>query len=214
MLPELHRTSQTSSATVFAFMLGVALTGCTSTMDFGSQSVADYASPQKNLTICSGYGCIIKDKMSFDDPVLQDLTVIMDKGKGSAAEEREALFQAIAYMEKAVRDEIRFSPDVEYSYQRNAGKRGQMDCVDESLNTLTFLKYLKRNGLLRYHIPLKHYAERGLLVDGRYPHKSARMLDDQGVSWAVDSWKGPNGTRPEIITLAKWYKGRNTAQQY
>ena len=75
-------------------------------------------------------------------------------------------------------------------------------------------EYLKRNGLLRYHIPLKHYAERGLLVDGRYPHKSARMLDDQGVSWAVDSWKGPNGTRPEIITLAKWYKGRNTAQQY
>lgn len=204
-----HRT-----APLIASILCGALSACTAAYDFGGQTTADYASPQRSLTICSGYGCIIKDKLTFSDPVLKDLTVIMDRGKGSAAKERDALYKAIGYMETAARNKLKYRPDIEYSYQKNAGKRGQMDCVDESLNTLTFLKYLKHHGLLRYHTPLRHYAERGLLVDGRYPHKSARMLDDSGSSWAVDSWKGPNGARPQIIRLSQWYEERNSASQY
>lgn len=191
------------------------LAGCAGTVpSAGSLGGANYAAPSKTLTVCSGYSCIIKDKLVFDDEVDINLKQIMDGGQDNPAAEREALKQAIAYMETASRDKLRYSRDVEFSYQKNAKKRGQMDCVDESLNTISYLRYLKARGLLRHHTPLKRYAERGLLVDGRYPHKSARMRDNQGVDWAVDSWKSANGGQPEVFLLAKWYRDNNDASNY
>jgi hypothetical protein len=191
------------------------LAGCSGTVPgSGLPDAATYAAPVSNLTICSGYGCIIKDKLAFAEQIRVDLEQIMEPGRESAEAERTALKSAIAYMEAAARDTLRYKPDIEFSYQKNRHKRGQMDCVDESLNTISFLKYLQSHGLLRFHKPLPHYANRGLLVDGRYPHKSARMRDNQGNDWAVDSWKRPNGGEPEIMTLAKWYRGRNDATNY
>ncbi|MEP1207994.1 MAG: hypothetical protein ABJM29_18465 [Rhizobiaceae bacterium] len=191
------------------------LAACSGTLaDGGVVDSASYGAPSNTLTVCSGYGCIIKDKLTLDDAIDQNLRQIMASGTESAAAEREALKKAIAYMETASRDKLRFARDIEFSYQKNAKKRGQMDCVDESLNTISYLKYLHARGLLRYHTPLRRFAERGLLVDGRYPHKSARMRDKQGVDWAVDSWKRPNGGEPQIFLLAEWYRDNNDATNY
>ena len=200
-----------------ALLAGITvIAGCTSVVpDGGTVESAAYGAPTKVLTVCSGYGCIIKDKLTFADDVAPELEKIMEPGRESAEAERAALRQAIAFMERASKKSLRFpTTDVEFSYQKHAGKRGQMDCVDESLNTISYLRYLHAKGLMRYHAPLRRYAERGLLVDGRYPHKSARMRDKQGVDWAVDSWKTPNGGLPEIFLLTKWYKLRNSADQY
>ena len=191
------------------------LAGCSSTsLDGGTAERSTYAAPSNVLTVCSGYGCIIKDKLTFVDEVPAELEKIMEPGRESAEAERAALRQAIAYMEREAKKSLRYQNDVEFSYQRHSGKRGQMDCVDESLNTITYLKYLSSRGLLRHHKPLNRFAERGLLVDGRYPHKSARMRDSQGVDWAVDSWKTPNGGLPEVFLLSQWYKERNGAEHY
>ncbi len=196
-------------------ILSSALVACSGTVPKpGSTAGATYGAPSETLTVCSGYGCIIKDKLNFDDSVDQNIRQIMEGGRQSAAAERLALKKAIAFMETASRDKLRYSRDVEFSYQKNARKRGQMDCVDESLNTISYLKYLQARGLLHHHSPLSRYAERGLLVDGRYPHKSARMRDSQGIDWAVDSWKTANGGEPQIFLLAKWYKDNNDASNY
>ena len=201
---------------VLAVLSSGAIAGCSGTLsDGGTVNAAAYGAPEKVLTVCSGYGCIIKDKLTFAENVPAELEQIMEPGRESAEAERAALKIAIAYMESAAKKSLRFSTtDVEFSYQRHSGKRGQMDCVDESLNTITYLKYLHAKGLLRHHTPLKRFAERGLLIDGRYPHKAARMRDRQGVDWAVDSWKTPNGGQPEVFLLARWYKSRNSANQY
>ena len=197
-------------------LLGATLAGCSNSLsDGGTVTTASYAAPDSVLTVCSGYGCIIKDKLTYTEDVPAELALIMEPGRESAAAERAALRNAIAYMETATKKSLRFpTTDVEFSYQKHAGKRGQMDCVDESLNTISYLKYLHAKGLLRYHTPIKRFAERGLLIDGRYPHKSARMRDNQGVDWAVDSWKTPNGGLPEVFLLSKWYKLRNSAAHY
>ena len=89
-----------------------------------------------------------------------------------------------------------------------------MDCVDESLNTTQYLTFLHRTGLLKHHVPVKSYAERGFLLDGRYPHKSARMRQKGGKQWAVDSWKGDDGALPEVMPLSVWYKQDNNASNY
>lgn len=206
-----HKLAGLSTVTVLCALLA----GCSSTSvdgEPGGQST--YAVPSNVLTVCSGYGCIIKDKLTFDTEVPVELEKIMEPGRESAEAERAAIRQAVAYMEREAKKSLRYQNDVEFSYQRHSGKRGQMDCVDESLNTIAYLKYLDSRGLLRHHKPINLFAERGLLVDGRYPHKSARMRDRQGVDWAVDSWKTPNGGLPEVFLLAEWYKERNGAEHY
>ncbi|MGI9366307.1 MAG: hypothetical protein ACR2O8_14070 [Rhizobiaceae bacterium] len=215
MIGPLENMRRSSSCIWFAIAAACLLAGCSSTSSgIDASSGASYGAPSQTLTICSGYGCIIKDKLVFPAEAQAQLRTIMDEGQESPEAEREALGKAIAFMETAARNKLRYRADIEYSYQVNSGKRGQMDCVDESLNTISFLKYLHGNGMLRHHKPINRFAERGMLFDGRYPHKSARMRQNNGVDWAVDSWKRNNGELPEIITLAEWYKGNNDASQY
>ena len=191
------------------------LAGCSSsTLDGNGVGTASYAAPSEVLTVCSGYGCIIKDKLTFASEVPVELEKIMEPGRESAAAERTALKLAIAYMEREAQKSLRYQNDVEFSYQRHRGKRGQMDCVDESRNTVSYLKFLHSKGLLRHHKPISGFAERGVMFDGRYPHKSARMRDNTGVDWAVDSWKTANGGLPEVFLLSEWYRERNGAEHY
>lgn len=175
---------------------------------------SSFAAPVSSLTVCSGYGCILEDKFNFSASEEQQLRAIMSAGHETASSEREAIQTAIAAMETMARRRLRYKPDIEFSYQKNSGKRGQMDCIDESLNTISYLKYLQGKNLLKYHKAIRRYAERGFILDGRYPHKSARIRDNSGVDWAVDSWKGKDGAKPEMMLLAKWYKGRNNASNY
>lgn len=209
-----QRHCKTAGISVVTALCAV-LAGCSSSaLDGGAVESAAYAAPTDVVTVCSGYGCIIKDKLTFASDVPSELEIIMEQGRESAAAERAALRLAIAYMEREAQKSLRYQNDVAFSYQRHRGKRGQMDCVDESRNTIAYLKYLHSKGLLRHHKPIKRFAERGLMFDGRYPHKSARMRDSQGVDWAVDSWKTANGGLPEVFLLSEWYRERNGAEHY
>lgn len=55
-------------------------------------------------------------------------------------------------------------------------RKGQMDCVDESINTEQFLRFLECNKFTRFHIVLKR-ASHGIFIDGRYLHWTAVILD-------------------------------------
>ena len=194
----------------------VLLAACsgTTTKKIGSSN-ATYAANTATIKICSGYECPIKDTLNVSADEQKKIRDLMQNGQAkSAKEERILISKTVAYFETIAQRSLRYAPDVEYSYQRHARKRGQMDCIDESLNTIEVLKYLKNQDLLKFHKPIRTFAERGLLVDGRYPHKSARMREIGGKDWAVDSWKGPNGSEPEIMPLKLWYRDRNSPSNY
>ncbi len=132
----------------------------------------------------------------------------MSAGQKSAVAERAAVSKAIGAMETFARGRLRYGVDKPKAPVRYNGIRGQMDCVDESLNTTAYLRYLHARGLLRHHRPRKHYAERGFILDGRYPHKSAVMIGADGKKWAVDSWYKSDGKPPVIKPLKQWYRDR------
>ena len=134
----------------------------------------------------------------------------MAGGVGSAEAERQSIKQAIGYFERVARGHLRYKPDIKKAYQKNIGKRGQMDCIDESLNTTGYLKFIESRGLLKHHSVRKRYAARGLIVDGRYPHKSAVIDEINGPSWSVDSWYHADGVEPEIMKLSDWRRVRDS----
>jgi hypothetical protein len=171
-------------------------TGCTTDMP------ATATTGSERLEICHGYGCTFRSKLQLGAPDERRFASIMAAGGKSPAAERAAISNAVRYFEGRTR-QLTGVADQPKSEFGASGVRGQMDCVDESTNTNTLLKYLERHGLLRHHDVIRN-ASRGFLVDGRYPHSTAVIRDPAGVKWVVDSWYAPMGGAPDILPLSDW----------
>ena len=185
-------------------MVAAALAGCQSGVSTrGSDGPA-------TVKICSGFGCEYSDQLAFSAKDLKHMRKVLNRANADAKREREAISSLVSWKERLAQSRLRLRRDRRLSYQRDRGIRGQMDCVDESANTLAFLKLLDRHGMLRFHKPTKRIATRGLLFDGRYPHKTAVMVEDNGTKWAVDSWKKHGGEPPQIVEHAIWKKERGS----
>lgn len=160
----------------------------------------------KTFSVCHGYDCIYRTKVSLSPSDQRRIKAFLQKGARTAASERNALRHAVALFEKrstaviGVRDE----PRMKFGRSRI---KGQMDCVDESTNTDNFIRYLAQKGWLRHHTPQRR-TSRGLFIDGRYPHWTAVIRDKDGKDWAVDSWYGAGGDRPDITALSEWKRAR------
>ncbi|MAS12954.1 MAG: hypothetical protein CMH69_06595 [Nitratireductor sp.] len=156
----------------------------------------------ERVYLCSGYGCYYKKSMTIDAAMRQRLVAIMAPGKASAKAERKAVAQAVRYFETVATQTIGVR-DGPKSAPGGARVYGQMDCIDESRNTRTLLRYLERHGLLHHHTVQRNSA-RGFFLDVRYPHATAVLRAKSGEEWAVDSWFEPAGGAPDIMKLTEW----------
>lgn len=160
-----------------------------------------------NFTVCHGNGCINLSPVSLTPDEWTGVTQMFSPAARSHAEEREQLRRAIAEMERLVGKEIGTSRDKGGTFNF---EEGQMDCIDESINTTTYLTLFVRNGLMLRH-RVEDRATRGWFFRG-WPHTSAVIseIPTQGSKprhWAVDSWFLDNGQPPLIIPLDVWRSG-------
>jgi len=127
----------------------------------------------------------------------------MAKVKSSTAE-RGAIGRLIAWSERQAQRRLGLPRDNAKSTGFDLGP-GQMDCIDESTNTISFLQLLTARGLLKHH-KIIGQRDRGFVVDFRLPHTTAVMKETDGKEWAVDSWYRAGGEAPVIIPLSEWLK--------
>lgn len=156
----------------------------------------------QTFKICHGYECYYQTKVMLSLQHEKHIQNLLKQGNQSADAERKALRQAIAKFEQhntaviGVQDK----PKMQFGKARI---KGQMDCIDESMNTDNFLRFLQLRGWLKHHTVAPRIS-RGIFIDGRYPHWSAAIKDKDGVIWAVDSWYEPGGGLPDILPLREW----------
>jgi hypothetical protein len=170
--------------------------------------LALYAAPLR-LDVCYDFGC--KDKSAFN---LTDQDMVRFRAMfahlSSAAEERTSIRQAIALMEQLAGRQLPTANDVAGNYQEGMAEPGQMDCIDESTNTTTYLRFLQQQGLLRWHVVEKRAFRAPLLLD---QHWSAQIRERQsGRRYVVDSWPDANGKPPLIQPLEDWLSKRPPAK--
>ncbi|POZ62293.1 hypothetical protein [Chromobacterium alticapitis] len=82
---------------------------------------------------------------------------------------------------------------------------GRMDCVDHSSNVTTFLRYLDRQGWLKYHHAAPSEWRAPHILDLHYTgvlHDVAAKQD-----WAVDTWFKDFGEPPVVVPLSVWMTG-------
>lgn len=167
-------------------------------------------SPVPNLfSVCHGNGCLNLRQVSLTPDQWQELRGVFNPMARDAEEERERLRQAIALMEKYVGEVTATWNDKGGTFN---GGEGQMDCIDESINTTLYLTMFQNYGLMRAH-RIQDRATRGWFIGG-WPHTTAVIVETSfsGESaerrlWAVDSWFLDNGELPFIVPLEKWESG-------
>jgi len=157
------------------------------------------------VAVCHNFGCSMQTPVTFTAKDLAALRVIVVAGRGSPAAERRALGKAVQWFERRVGPVVGTSGDLG-GFERYLATPDQQDCVDESTNTTRLLKLIESRGWLTHH-RVGPKAVRGFLVDGRYPHNTAVVVEKtSGVKWAIDSWMHANAEPPDIMPLAIWLK--------
>lgn len=157
------------------------------------------------VVVCHGFGCVRRTPVTLSPKNLRTYKTILARGRASPAAERKAIGEAIAWMEKAVAPTVGSENDVAGLDLRNAGIVGQMDCIDESTNTTSYLLLAEKQGFLTHHTVMRPVA-RGFFLDGRYPHATAVVNEiETGRPFAIDSWPHRNGERPDVMPLEAWF---------
>ena len=195
-------------AVVVPAVLLLLLTGCAELAagrPEGWYPVHGGVAPNRNdvVVVCHGFGCHRKTAVAFTGADLARMRRLV--GRGDAAQERAGVRRMIAWAEQRVAPTVGSEGDVAGLDLRNAGRVGQMDCIDEATNTTSYLLVAERAGLLRHH-RVGRPVSRGYFLDGRYPHATAVLLEEGKGAWAVDSWPHANGVKPDVMPLETWFE--------
>ncbi len=158
----------------------------------------------EHFSVCYDNGCASLAEVSLDEAERDAIRAILLPAAADAAAERDRLRAAVAQMERFVGEKTGTSRDRGGTFNF-VGDR-QMDCIDESTNTWTYLTMFRRHGLLRHH-EVGDPATRGWIIFG-WPHTTAVIREiASGARWAVDSWFLDNGEPPFILPLEVWRRG-------
>ena len=84
----------------------------------------------------------------------------------------------------------------------NLGDPTQLDCIDEAVNTWTYLTLMERGGLFRFH-RVAQLSASGSPVD---PRNTAVLQETGGSYFAIDPSLVDFGVPPPIIPLEAWLR--------
>jgi len=157
------------------------------------------------FSVCFDHSCDSVETLSISVQEWARVTAPLETAGETAEEERAAIAAAIAIMEEIVGQHIGTYRDLGENL-RGFGKAGQMDCIDESTNTTTYLYLLEQADYLKWHKLLDRSTRFG--IPAGMPHTTAVIEDINTHSrYAVDSWFYDNGLPPAMVELSAWKKG-------
>lgn len=152
--------------------------------------------------VCHSGGCLESNQLSINDVEWKQLTQIFSAKASNAAEERAQIAKAIGEFERIVGSKNGTASDLAGTFD-NGDTPGQLDCNDEAINTTTYMRLLKSNGLMQFH-EIEDTRTRNFFFTG-WPHTTAVIRDIKtGERYAVDSWFYDNGHAATIVPFATW----------
>ena len=150
------------------------------------------------FSVCFDHTCHSVATLSITSQEWARVTTPLEKPGETAEEERVAIAAAIAIMEDIIGQRTGTYQDLGKNL-RGFGKAGQMDCIDESTNTTTYLYMLEKAGYLKWHKLLERSTRFGIFAG--MPHTTAVIEDIISHNrYAVDSWFFDNGLPPAMVT--------------
>jgi hypothetical protein len=157
--------------------------------------------------ICYKHTCAAVDTVSLNPEEWSEIKRIFQPSAQSPEAERLLIKKAVAKLEVIVGKKVNTLNDKGKNMDGMFVTDGyQMDCIDESSNTTTYLALMQKDKLLKWH-KVQSTKTRGFFIFG-LPHTTAVIKENQtDKKWAVDSWFHDNGVEPEILPVSVWSDG-------
>ncbi len=161
------------------------------------------------FTVCYDYGCASLAWVTLSAEQWQRVRAVFAQPAATPAEEREQIRRAIALFETIVGAMTGTAHDKGGTFP-GFGEAGQMDCIDESINTTIYLSMLQKYHLLRWHNVTDRSTRWSLFS---WPHTTA-VIEERASrrEWVVDSWFLDNGEPPFVLPLETWKDGWTPAK--
>ncbi|MBX2868026.1 MAG: hypothetical protein KTR18_05100 [Acidiferrobacterales bacterium] len=156
--------------------------------------------------ICYDFGCRSQSQIVLSGEEWRSVTGILNAS--SAAQERKRMKEAIARMEvlaghySPIHQDLAMNLPIHDVAKDARQYSGQLDCIDESINTTRFLNLFSQQGLLRFHDVLDRAYRRSFIRQ----HWAAQIEDRQtGKRYVIDSWFENNGEPPVLVSSERWH---------
>ncbi len=161
-----------------------------------------------DFSVCAGGGCAEVLQVELTDDEWQKIAqvfVMPDFIEPTAALERDQIAQAIGIFESIVGVKTSTATDRAGTFG-NADYPGQLDCNDEAINSTTYMRLMRQQGLIKLH-EVEDTRTRNFFFTG-WPHSTAVIRElATGERYAVDSWFYDNGFPATIVPFAVWKSG-------
>ncbi len=157
------------------------------------------------IDMCMGGGCAEIKRVSLSAEEWQQIAAVFSDvlDLRDAELERKLIALAIGIFEKIIGTKTGTSHDLAGTFNFTAG---QLDCNDESINTTTYMRLLRQNGLVKLH-EIEDMRTRNFFFTG-WPHTTAVIRETATKErYAVDSWFYDNGAPATIVPFALWKSG-------
>ena len=155
----------------------------------------------REIVVCHGFGCNIQSTISLSKSEWRSVTGWFKESTPDAKAERNQIRHAIGWMEVLVGRHGPGRKDRALDLQHITSKIGQMDCIDESINTTTYLKMFEKQSLLRWHRVVERIQRRALF-DAHWASQVEEIFT--GNRYVIDSWFQDNGMLPNVQEAKDW----------
>lgn len=174
--------------------------------------------PRQNLSpshfvVCLRHGCTLEVEAGLTEAEWQEIRDVFARPPevgeaGTPFGERVQIAFALARMEQLVARHVETGGDVGGSFS-GMGRSNQLDCVDEMVNTATYLMLMHQDGLFQHHRPGRRVTE-ALSPRGVWPHTVSTVyaLEEERY-YVIDTWIRDNGELPYVMALDDWTEGVN-----
>ncbi len=206
------------------------LSACESEGDSGSneflRKLAHADATPTSFYVCYGYGCKYSARVSLRDEEWQSVRRLAEPPASDPASDRRQVrreeWQSVhgllnppsdesaerhrIQLALALLDELvgaRIGTLVHQRREHNPGDPSQYDCIDESINTWTYLTLLDHQGLLRYH-QVGELAHAGTVLEFDFRNTATLVSKVDGARYAIDPTLVDVGQPPPIVPLQRW----------
>ena len=162
-----------------------------------------FATPNPTLsgfTVCHGFYCAERSHATMDEDQWRRVTAVFKPRAKNARLERHQIARGVALIQTIVGPQTGTDAH-QWTHQNmfvipNGGDLTQLDCIDTSVNTWTYMTLMERSGLFAFHrvAPLSYAPLRNTAV----------LQEVDGGYFAIDASLVDVGVPPLIMPLATW----------
>lgn len=156
----------------------------------------------RGFIVCHGYGCRLETNIALSADEWRAIRARFSPAASDAAAERAQIAQAVALLEIFVGIRTGTSAHQRRDFM-NTGDETQMDCIDQTSNTWTYLTMMQGDGLLTHH-RVGRPIYRGGLLTFDLSNTAVIVESESGASFAIDPTMVDAGVPPPVEPADRW----------